>query len=246
MISIVIPTMQKRLDILENLVKTLNLDNAVEEIIIINNAVKPLEFSYPKMRVITPETNIYVNPAWNLGVKEGVSKYIGLLNDDIIISPNLCSKILKEFEKNDKIGLLAFDFNDILPINDGCTVPEDSDFILSKTNFIAQGFGIAMFFPKEIYKPIPENLKIWFGDNYIFRQIKKSGYENYLIKGQEIYHVGSLSCEQFKESPLYKEDKKAWKKIRYKWYDYIFSIEEYSDCVKIRFLGLNLRLWNKN
>ena len=245
MISIVIPTMQKRTDILENLVKTLNDDKAVGEIIIINNAVKPIEFSYDKMRVITPESNIYVNPAWNLGVKEGVNKYIGLLNDDIIISQNLCSRILTEFEKNNEIGLIAFDLNDVLPVNDSCSAPKNSEFTLSKTNFIAHGFGIAMFFRKEIYKPIPEELKIWFGDNYIFRQIKKSGYENYLIKGQKIYHFGSLSCEQFKESPLYKEDKKAWKKIRYKCYDYVFSIEEYSDCVKLRLLGLNIRLYNK-
>ena len=162
MISIVIPTMQKRLDILENLVKTLNADDSVGEIIIINNAVKPLEFSYDKMRVITPKTNIFVNPAWNLGVKEGVNQYIGLLNDDIIITDNFCSSLLKVLPE--KFGVIGYTRESIIPVEQGEQRPDKTDIIIEKSDFIDFGFGIAMFFKKEDYPIIPDCLKIMYGD----------------------------------------------------------------------------------
>ncbi len=73
-------------------------------------------------------------------------------------------------------------------------------------------------------------------------EIQRQGYDNYWIKGQKVYHLGSLSSEEYKKKPIYKQDKKAWYKIKYKWYHHIFSVEQYSDCKKIRFLGMNLRV----
>ena len=69
---------------------------------------------------------------------------------------------------------------------------------------------------------------------------------NFWIRNQKVYHLGSLSSEAFKKSPIYKKDKKAWNKIKYRWYHYIFSIEEYSDCKKMRLFGMNIRLSAKN
>ena len=88
-------------------------------------------------------------------------------------------------------------------------------------------------------------MQIWFGDNYIFRIIEKSGYDNVWIRGQKVYHLGSLTSGAFKKSPLYKADKKAWNKVKYRWYSYIFFVEEFSDCIKVKILGLTLRVYNK-
>jgi len=241
-ITIAIPTLQKRIDVLEKLVKTLNEDEAVGEIIIIDNASKGIPFSCEKLRVIDKGENIFVNPAWNLGVEEAKFDIVGLLNDDIIIPFGICSKIIQEFKKNKTIGALAFHLDDIKPIDDIMNEPKLSDYILERADFVAGGYGMALFFKKELYNPIPKSLKIWFGDNYIFNQIKKSNCDNYWIEGQTIYHLGSLSSGAFKKSSLYKADKKAWNKIKYKWYHYIFSIEEYSDCKKLRLFGLNIRI----
>lgn len=244
MISIVIPTMQKRLDILENLIKTLEADEVVGEIIVINNAVKPLEFSYPKMRVITPESNIYVNPAWNLGTKEGVNEYIGLLNDDIIIADNFCSSLLNVLPEN--FGVIGYTKESIISVEKGEQKPEKTDIILEKSSFIDFGFGICMFFKKENYPIIPENMKIMYGDCWIFDRYKKNGYTNYVIKGQKIFHFGSLTTSSKTFNPVIDADKKAYNKIVYPWYKKLFSINEYANCVKLRLLGMNIKIYNKH
>ena len=243
MISIVIPTMQKRLDILENLVKSLNNDLAVGEIIVINNAVKPLEFSYEKMRVITPESNIYVNPAWNLGVKEGVNEYIGLLNDDIIIADDFCSRILDIIP--DDFGIIGYTKESVLPVEQANQKPEKVDIILEKSEFIDFGFGICMFFKKENYPVIPEDMKIMYGDCWIFNEYKKKGLKNYIIKGQKIFHFGSLTTSAKTFNPIIDADKKAYKKLTLPWYKMIFSIEENANNVRLRLFGMNIRLYNK-
>ncbi|MBR2068632.1 MAG: glycosyltransferase [Candidatus Gastranaerophilales bacterium] len=245
MISIVIPTLQKRIDVLEKLIQNLNEDSSVGEIIIIDNSTKGIDFEYKKLRVITPKENLFVNPSWNLGAKEAKYDIVGLLNDDIIIPLNTCKKIQEKFNENPKIGAMGFHMDMVEAIDDIKEAPKEGELILSKADFVAGGYGIALFFKKELYKEIPEGMKIWFGDNFIFSQIKKSNFDNYWIRGQKVYHLGSLSSEGYKKSPIYKQDKKAWAKVKYKWYHYIFSVEEYSDCIKMRLLGLNIRLKSK-
>lgn len=242
-ISIVIPTLQRRLDILENLVKTLNSDDKVEEILIINNAVKPIEFSYKKMRVITPDSNIYVNPAWNIGVKEASGEYIGLLNDDIIIADNFCSSLLSVLPKN--FGVIGYTNESIIPVEKGEQIPQKADIILEKSDFIDFGFGICMFFKKEDYPVIPDNMKIMYGDCWIFDEYKKKGLQNYIIKGQKIFHLGSLTTSAKTFNPVIDADKKAYNKIVCPWYKKLFSINEYANCVKLRLLGMNIKIYNK-
>ena len=70
MLSIVIPTLQKNKEILYNLIDSLDTDKSVGEIIIIDNSLKGIEYISQKVKVITPEENLFVNPSWNLGVKE--------------------------------------------------------------------------------------------------------------------------------------------------------------------------------
>ena len=84
MFSIIIPTLQQDNYVLNMLLYELLNSACVGEIIIINNACKEMMFSDKKIRVINTDKNIYVNPAWKLGIRESRFEYIGLLNDDII------------------------------------------------------------------------------------------------------------------------------------------------------------------
>lgn len=243
MISIVIPTLQKRLDILENLIKTLNNDLSTGEIIVINNAVKPLDFNYEKLRVITPKENIYVNPAWNLGVKEAKYDIVGLLNDDIIISDDFCSSVYSVFPKD--TGVIGYTEESIIPVEKGEQKPEKAQIKLAKKDFIDFGFGIAMFFKKENYPVIPEEMKIMYGDCWIFENYKKRGLVNYEILGQKIFHFGSLTTSAKTFNPVIKNDKKIYNKLTIKWYEKLFSIKEYATCKRLRILGANIKLFDK-
>ena len=89
-ISVIIPTLQKSVETLNNLVKELVTDESVKEILIIDNSLKGYKFNSEKVRVIIPKENLFVNPSWNLGVKEAKYEYICIANDDIKIGNNFC------------------------------------------------------------------------------------------------------------------------------------------------------------
>ncbi|MBQ8476770.1 glycosyltransferase, partial [bacterium] len=190
MYTIIIPTLQKRLDILKKLIENLENDSSVGEIIVINNALKPLDFEFSKLRVITKDKNLYVNPSWNLGVSEAKYDIIGLLNDDIILAPDFCTSLKNKLPEN--FGVIGFGKNEVNIIND-LSEPQQSEINLKETDFIELGFGISMFFKKENYQNIPNELKIMYGDCFIFDSFKNRGFKNYKIQGQKIHHLGSLT-----------------------------------------------------
>ena len=69
-LSVIIPTLQKNLDFLNQLINSLINDEAVGEIIVIDNSTKGFEYQNEKVRVIVPKQNLFVNPSWNLGTRE--------------------------------------------------------------------------------------------------------------------------------------------------------------------------------
>ena len=55
---------------LHDLIRTYDAHPRVGEILVVNNASKSLAVDAEKLRVLDQETNIFVNPAWNLGAQE--------------------------------------------------------------------------------------------------------------------------------------------------------------------------------
>ena len=107
--SIIIPTLQKKLDILNKLISTLTKDENVGEIILIDNSLKGYKHQSEKLKVIQPKQNLYVNPAWNLGIKEAKYEYFGILNDDILLPENFCRQILDFITNHKNCGLIVIE-----------------------------------------------------------------------------------------------------------------------------------------
>ena len=95
LLSVIIPTIQKKLKVLEELVKLLECDNSVSEIILINNKGNtPLNIKGKKVKIYTPPDNLYVNESWNQGVKMAKENNVAILNDDLLVPDNFCNKIV--------------------------------------------------------------------------------------------------------------------------------------------------------
>lgn len=239
MISIVIPTLLKCEENLYRLLDTLVIDNLVDEIIVINNALKNLNYQDEKLKIITPQENVYVNPAWNMGVKLAKNQIIGLLNDDIMICEDFCSKIMPFIKKEN--GIYGIDESSVKIVNK-TYLPKKENISIKPINYRPSGFGIAMFFHKDSYYEIPENMKIMFGDDWIMQLNKKNKKQNYIICGQTIHHLGSITSSSKKLNPICENDKAIYKKIMIKWYHRFFSIQEYWDCYKLRLFGLTFKI----
>ena len=228
-LTAVIPTLLKDMNVLNQLIHTLIADESVQEIILINNSDKEYLPFGDKLRVISLGKNLFVNPSWNLGVKEAKSEYIALINDDIKIPENLCSKILEKMDDN--TGILGMDTNFVINTRDkennviidttkeSLNLEENAE--LKPITFRPPDFGIMMVFKKEIFVAIPEDLKIFFGDDWMIKFAARKGKTNVVYSGQKIFHCGSLSSNAFcdwakQENRIYKKHIiPFWKRLLY-------------------------------
>lgn len=250
MISVVIPTLQKNLKLLKALLKNLNKDKAVGEIIIIDNSLKGFEHDFEKVRFITPEQNIYVNPAWNLGVKESKFDYVALFNDDILVSDTFCSQVLP-YMSEDK-GIFGSYGDEIVCIKDETIFRpiNDKKLQISPTDCMINGFGCIMMGHKSAFPKIPEEMLIYGGDEYLFKINTESGKQNYLIYGPEMRHFGSLSSSNPKLKEMKDKDEQYFidnfnppKKISLK--EKLFSKKIHGRHFVFRVLGLKFKVRRK-
>ena len=177
MISVIIPTLLK-VDRLQKSLIELSLCDVVGEIILIDNSENNKIFNIPKLVHILEHKNTYVNPAWNKGVSIAKYEKICILNDDTWFDWSELSNISK-FIKED-VGMIGMSPNNwdnqdgnlklYRPLPDGKTAQ----------GFRPNGFGCCFFIHKKNWDPIPEDLKIWAGDDWLFYRSKKP---NYILEG---------------------------------------------------------------
>ena len=237
-VSVVIPTLQKNLELLNNLVKNLSEDESVSEIIVIDNSVKGYSYDSNKLRVIVPASNMFVNPSWNLGVKEAKEEIVSLLNDDITLPKDFCRSVVEKMSPD--MGIVGFHRDYIENKQVIKEPPEISNLILEKADGRCGYFGVAMFFNKQSYIEIPDDIKIFWGDDWLFYQNKKCKRENYFIKGQKIYHWGSLSSTDKVVNPYAKKDACLYRKYTRKWWQYIFNYETVYKGFRVTLFGVEL------
>lgn len=162
-ISVVIPTMYKS-SLLTELIKILNGSDQVYEIILIDNANQNggSYTRFSKVKVLNQLHNIYVNPAWNLGVDHAHSDYILICNDDLIFDIEILKKVPVLLEKN--IGLIGVSLHN---------TNTSHALKVSVAKMRYDGYGTLIFLHKKNYKRIPDDLLVWSGDDYLFYVINK-------------------------------------------------------------------------
>lgn len=183
--SIVCPTMWRSKGLQHMIEDQKILDNPdVEELLIIDNdPSKTIEFNHPKVRVIYRGQNIFVNPAWNYGVRCATTPNICLLSDDIVFDPSVFSQL----RTNPRVGIIG--------LGEGCDVGPAGSITPKKvlvhrcmpyySNY-EQQFGMFMLFHKAAYLPIPEEAKVFLGDLWIFDWNLKRGANNYFINNFDV------------------------------------------------------------
>ena len=264
-ITVIIPTLQKNKNILDNLVRECVSDNLVQEIIIIDNSKRGYSFNSEKVRVIVPDVDLYVNPAWNLGVKEAKTEYFALLNDDIFMPQNLIKQVIGFLKSNSNAGVIGVGEESVInkkPTGYD-TYPEDSliKFVPVKKN--NTHWGCAIFGQKSTYKPIPEDIKIWFGDDYYIYENLRNNNPCYKIMNGNILHFGGMTSKEIvfsqtkindaqlylKINPKHKKNMskgllKTVKMYKQPFYKKIFSVENEINCDRkykiITLLGIKI------
>ena len=226
MLTVIIPTLQKNKDILNALISSLVTDDVISEILLIDNSGLGYETSESKIRVITPKQNIFVNPAWNLGVANAKNEYFALFNDDLLVCSNFCSKVIELIKSTSDFGILGMAEASVINTQYPCGAPEKTNFKLSVDNGERpNNWGCIIFGCKKNWSPIPENIKISCGDDFIRYMERKQNRQVYMLSNAVVHHLGSLSCSNPKLQNILKNDMILYaqidasfkKTIYYKW-----------------------------
>jgi hypothetical protein len=184
MISIIIPTLWQSDCIYETIrdFKYSQVEGA--ELIIIDNANS--DYDEEGVTFVRQTENIFVNPAWNLGVEMAKNDTICLLNDDITINLKTLFNNISHFPE---YGMIGFDANRNLTQ----TLNTDDEILeLEDATCRSLGFGCMMIMPKAHYEPIPSDLKIYFGDDMLY-WLNKDYFKRKVYNIKNLKSTGELS-----------------------------------------------------
>jgi hypothetical protein len=177
-------------------------------LVIDNNAEKEVKKVIREHNKIVNTTNMYVNYAWNQGMEYFLQNeeydFIAIINSDLRLVDNWESFCLHFFD-----DCFMFPY-----ITKSKQMPEKID-LNNKHRKIKGGFpGIFIFMSREMVKmvyPIPNQLKLWYGDNWIFN---KCGYEQRVYYNLKAEHGESRSASTLPNLvELVEKDRQEWAKI---------------------------------
>lgn len=193
MIDIIIPTMWAVSTFIDALT-VYTSSKLVNKIIIIDNdkrnRPKAEILTHPKIELVSYGKNIYVNPAWNEGVRRAKTDIIAIINDDIIVDESVFKMVCDfKLSPGDLIGVNLRGYQNNYKIDDYIHTEEQ----IVKMNYDsskpvggqAWAFGICMFMLRESYIEIPQLYQVWYGDDYLAQRAKYVyGINSNKIKGK--------------------------------------------------------------
>jgi hypothetical protein len=174
MLTVIIPSLL-RIPRLFQTISELSSSPVVGEIILIDNSTNTQELQLPKLRHIIEGKNTYINPAWNKGASLARFEKLCFMNDDIWFDWRYLDLIEKEITEDKlMIGMSAENYKN-----------PSSEFKIStiekhpNTNKVHRpdGFGCCWFIHKKNYRMIPEELKLWCGDDWIFFYNRENNFK---------------------------------------------------------------------
>lgn len=216
--SVVIPTL-RRSQLLDSLLDRLAASEHVAEVLLIDNAASEQADEHAgsseKIRVITPGTNIFVNPAWNLGVAESRSSLIALCNDDVLFDVDHVLPAVRD--RLDRgagvVGPSPACFDD---------TPRRATPAFRPTYELTYGFGTLMMFRRSSWAPVPDDVRIWFGDAFLFHSQRQ---RNYIFHGSHIETPMSVTSSSPEFREVIRRDEEAYLAVAPRGYLRRFGME---------------------
>ena len=217
MISAVIPVLNNII-FTETLLSNIS-ENVVlpTEIILIDNRSDDdyvglaKKYQHLNIRYFKYNTNVGVNAAWNLGIKCSRYNLVSILNNDILINKYFFKKIIDTMN-DDTIGICVPNtIKDKEFFNE-----DDQPNIINIGDHVREGWAFTL--RKNIllkYGPISNNLRMFYGDDYLFLASLKSGYRNVRILNNIIFHFGSITVNQDRNKKcLLRNERQVWLQIK--------------------------------
>lgn len=178
MYSVILPTMWRGIE-LEMMLPLVANHPLVGEVIIIDNnpTQRPSWYQpHPKIQLLEQSTNIYVNPAWNLGASLAKHEWLCFMSDDVLFDEHVF-----DFLDNKSPGIIGLRSVDMYKLWEGRSMEDNIASTISPNMDLEEiagllpgdfplGFAVLFFVHKSHWMRIPtEQLKILFGDVWLYR-----------------------------------------------------------------------------
>lgn len=207
LIEIVIPTVWKSVHIHTMLPRYIN-NPYVKKIHLIDNgkdAENQLKVNSYKLNIYKPHryNGYWVNPAWNLGVEKcEEDSIVCLIGDDILFDDSIFQYISQHENEIQLMGMQKENLKHFTPdikYNPDIISVENRDW----------GWGIFIVTHKKYWKPIPKELKVYYGDDWLIRYL---GVQPQMLTGLPIDGQMSASADVKGVSERFIKDGDIWYK----------------------------------
>lgn len=124
---------------------------------------------------------------------------VAILNDDITLHDDSLEIAFRRFQQAPQVGLVGLNYN--RPVSQGA----DPNAGYKKVNgsFRDGGIGGHAFLVRcstwGIVPPIDERYNLWYGDDELFLQMKRSGFDLEIALGAPVDHATSTTAVQYPE-----------------------------------------------
>ncbi|KHD38312.1 glycosyl transferase [Clostridium acetobutylicum] len=213
LVSIVSICWNRKDEICESLNNIRKIDYESLEIIVVDNGstdgtVEKIEEDFKEVKLIKMPKNAGIE-AYNVGFKSAEGEYIVILDDDSFPEKNSIKRMVKKFQKDDKLGMVAFDvrnyynYDEVKKIDteetSDDTAAESDEYIMA---FNGAGAGVrtevlkkAGFYPEEFFL-------YWNEQDTAFR-ILDMGYKIKFFADVIAYHKYSPKNRASWRAPFY-------------------------------------------
>ena len=167
----------------------------------------------PRVSVWLEPYNIGVNPVWNKFVSHFLNMnytHIGILSSDVILQHQWLDYLTVHNNSKEQIIIREVDKD---------VVKQPVDYTCHDTTTVTEGTnGIFIWLTKKqasLAFPIPEQIKIWFGDNWIQFKLRNAGYPTVIHHNFRAFHGGSVTLKAMEGTDaLIEQDKLEWEIIK--------------------------------
>jgi GT2 family glycosyltransferase len=221
MISVIVPVFNQIFltDSLLSYIST-NLVKPLEVILVDNNSTENIASLVPKYKdlnivYLRQRKNWGVNNAWNIGIQVAKGDLISILNNDIIISKFFFKYIQKVMDDNPNVGICY-------PATIGkkyhiLQADKEPEIVLELSGYReGWAFTIRTNIARDCY-PIPSELRMFYGDDYLFEYTRKRKFGVVRMLTNTIYHYKSVTVSvSLGDSSwgILQQERKVWNKIR--------------------------------
>lgn len=219
LVSVAILCWNRKEDVRESLTKLKKQTYENLEIIVVDNCsadgtVQMIEKEFPEVNLIKMFKNIGIE-AYNIGFKNARGEYIVILDDDSFPREDAVARMVEKFERDEKLGIVAFDVRNYFGYDD---IEDKKQDVTDNTAAVARDYlmafnGAGAGARRELLEQVgfyPEEFFLYWNEQDTAFRILDAGYKIEFFSDVISYHKYSPKNRESWRAPFFYTRNAFW------------------------------------